>query len=226
MTTTNLVTAAAASAAPTNSGTAASVSQPFAGIPANLQISETGFLKLITTQLQDQNPLQPTDPTQFLSQLEGMSEVSSLQSMQNSLQASQVLSGASLLGKSVLAPGSTATLAAGGTVSGAVNAPAGASSLTVTVQDASGATVKSFQVSPQATGLTSFTWDGTTSAGTPAPAGEYTVSVTASVGGVSEPVSSLVESKVASVTIDPTTQALELNTDNGTIALSSVVSVM
>jgi flagellar basal-body rod modification protein FlgD len=205
---------------------AVSAAQPFAGIPANLQISETGFLQLITTQLKDQNPLQPTDPTQFLAQLEGMSEVSSLQSMQSSLQASQMLSGTSLLGKSVLAPGSTAMLAAGGTLSGAVTAPAGASSLTVTVQDASGNNVKSFAVSPQPSGLTTFTWDGTTSAGTAAPSGLYTLSVTASVSGASQVVSPLIASKVASVTIDPSTQSLDLETDNGTVALSSVVSVM
>ncbi len=205
---------------------AVSASQPFAGIPANMQISESGFLQLITTQLKDQNPLQPTDPTQFLAQIEGLSEVSSLQSMQSSLKGSQVLSGTSLLGKSVLAPGSMATLAAGGTVSGAVTAPAGASSLTVTVQDSSGNKIKSFAVSPQASGLTTFTWDGTTSAGTPAPGGAYALSVTASVNGASEAVSPLIASKVASVTIDPSTQSLDLNTDNGTVALSSVVSVM
>lgn len=205
---------------------AVSASQPFAGVPANMQISESGFLQLITTQLQDQNPLQPTDPTQFLAQIEGLSEVSSLQGMQSSLQGSQVLSGASLLGKTVLAPGSTATLAAGGTVSGAVTAPAGATSLTVTVQDGSGNTVKSFAVSPQASGLTPFTWDGTTSAGTAAPSGVYTLSVAASVDGASQSVSPLVQSQVTSVTIDSTTQALDVNTDNGTVPLSSVVSIM
>src|SRR6185312_39309 len=197
-----------------------------AGIPANMQISQTGFLQLITTQLKDQNPLQPTDPTQFLAQLEGMSEVSSLQSMQSSLQASLVLSGTSLLGKSVLAPGTTAALAAGGTVSGAVTAPAGATSLTVAVQDSNGNLIKTFAVSPQGSGLTPFTWDGTTSAGTAAPGGLYTVSVSAAVGGSSVPVNPLLSSKVTSVTIDPTTQSLELDTDNGTVPMSSVVSVM
>lgn len=221
MSTTNPVSPAASPLA-----SAVSAAQPFAGVPANMQISQSGFLQLITTQLKDQNPLQPTDPTQFLAQLEGMSEVSSLQSMQSSLQGSQVLSGTSLLGKSVLAPGSTATLAAGGTVSGAVAAPAGATRLTVAVQDANGNTVKSFAVAPQTSGLTMFTWDGSTSAGTPAPGGAYTLSVTATVGGASQPVAPLVESKVTSVTIDPTTQSLTLDTDNGTVPLSSVTSVM
>lgn len=210
----------------TNPISAAAAATSIAGVPANMQINQTDFLKLITTQLQAQNPLQPTDPTQFLAQIEGMSEVSSLQGMQSSLQASQVLSGTSLLGRSVLASGSTATLAAGGTVSGAVTAPAGASSLLVTVEDSNGAAVKSFSVAPQASGLTRFTWDGTAAAGTPAPAGQYTIKVAATVGAASQPVSPLIASKVASVTIDPSSQALDLDTDNGTVAMSDVVSIL
>src|ERR1700742_4022182 len=114
MSTTNPITSNTTGGAPTASSS----------VPANMQINQTQFLQLITAQLQNQNPLQPTDPTQFVSQLEGMSEVSSMQNMQTSLQASQVLSGTSLLGHSVLAPGSSANVTAGGGVSGAVTAPA------------------------------------------------------------------------------------------------------
>lgn len=214
MTTTNPITGTNIPAA----GTAA--------IPANLQINQRDFLQLITTQLQNQNPLSPADPTQFVSQLEGMSEVSSMQSMQSSLQASQVLSGTSLLGHSVLAPGSTAALAATGAIGGAVTAPAGASKLTVTISDASGAPVASFNVTPQPTGLTSFSWNGMRSTGARAAAGTYTIAVNATVNGGSQPVSPLVVNKVDSVLIDPTSQAVELTTDGGTVPLSSVVSVM
>src|SRR5579863_2437457 len=215
MSTTNPITGA-------TSGTATATSS----IPANMQINQTDFLQLITAQLQDQNPLQPTDPTQFVSQLEGMSEVSSMQSMQSSLQASQVMSGSALLGHSVLAPGTTATLAAGGTLSGAVTAPAGASKLTVSISNSSGAPVASFNVAPAASGLTSFSWNGQTSAGTAAPAGTYQVQVRATVNGAAQIVNPMVVSKVQSVMLDPTTQAVDLTTDSGTIALSSVVSIM
>lgn len=195
-------------------------------IPANMQINQTGFLRLITAQLQAQNPLQPTDPTQFVSQLEGMSEVSSMQGMQSALQASQVMSGTSLLGHSVLAPGSTATLAAGGSIGGAVTAPAGATRLTVTISDSTGAPVTRFNVTPQGSGLTAFAWNGITSTGAAAPAGQYQIQVDATVNGASQSVSPLVVSKVASVMIDPASQAVDLTTDSGTVALSSVVSVM
>ncbi|MGB6449178.1 MAG: FlgD immunoglobulin-like domain containing protein [Steroidobacteraceae bacterium] len=208
-----------ASAAAQTASTSSSI------VPANMQISETDFLQLITTQMQDQDPLNPADPTQFLSQIEGLSEVSSLQSLQSTMQAQQLTSGASLLGQTVLAPLDTATLAAGGTLNGAISAPSGTSSLTVTIADSGGNTVSTFPVTPQASGLTSFSWDGTTSTGAPAPAGNYTVSVNATVNGASQSVTPLLQNQVTSVTIDPTTQALDVNTSNGSTPLSSVVSV-
>ena len=221
---------------PAASGTTGSAGAAAAGtingIPANQQISQAGFLQLISTQMQNQNPLNPTDPTQFLAQIEGLSEVSSLQSLQTSisglasgLQSAQMLNGTALLGHSVLAPGSSAQLAAGGTVSGAVTAPAGTNSLTVSVTDSSGALVDAFSVAPQSSGYTNFTWNGNTASGSAAPAGQYTLNVSASVGGSSQSVSPLVYSQVQSVTIDPSNQTLQLNTVNGTVPLSSVVNI-
>jgi flagellar basal-body rod modification protein FlgD len=197
-----------------------------------MQISEAGFLQLISTQLQNQDPLNPTDPSQFLAQVEGLSEVSSLQSLQTSiagltsgLQGSQMLSGTSLLGHSVLIPSTTATLASGGSVSGAVTAPSGATTLTVAVTNSAGALVDAFPVSAQSSGLTSFSWNGQTGSGSNAPAGQYTVNVTATVGNATQTVSPNIYSTVQSVTMDPTTQALDLNTNNGTVPLSSVISI-
>ncbi len=206
-----------------SSTTAAAASN---AVPANMQINESDFLQLITTQLQNQNPLQPTDPSQFLGQLEGLSEVSSLQSMQSAMSSSQVTSGASLLGHSILAPGSTASLASGGAIAGAVNAPAGATSLTVSIANSSGAPVTSFQVTPSGSGMTAFSWNGATSVGTTAPAGQYTISVNATVNGASQAVAPMVVSQVQSVTIDPATQQLDLNTTGGTVPLSTVVTIL
>jgi flagellar basal-body rod modification protein FlgD len=206
--------------------TSASTGATSPAIPANMQINETDFLQLISTQLQNQDPLQPTDPSQFLGQLEGLSEVSSLQSMQSAMSAQQVTSGASLLGQSVLAPGTTAALASGGSIAGAVNAPAGATSLLVSIANSSGAPVTSFQVTPASSGMTTFSWNGATSSGGTAPAGQYTISVNATVNGASQSVAPMVVTQVQSVTIDPTTQQLDLNTNGGTVPLSSVVTIL
>jgi flagellar basal-body rod modification protein FlgD len=210
----------------TAANAAASAAAASSAIPANMQINETDFLQLISTQLQNQDPLQPTDPSQFLGQLEGLSEVSSLQSMQSTMSSSQLSGSANLIGQSILAPGTTAALATGGSIAGAVNAPNGATGLTVSIANSSGVPVTSFQVTPAGSGMTGFSWNGTTSAGTTAPAGQYTVSVNANVNGASQPVAPMVVSQVQSLTIDPTTQQLDLNTTSGTVPLSSVVTIL
>jgi flagellar basal-body rod modification protein FlgD len=210
----------------TSSSAAGAATSASAAVPANMQINESQFLQLISTQLQNQDPLQPTDPSQFLGQLEGLSEVSSLQSMQSAMTSNQVTSGASLLNQYVLAPGTTTTLAAGGAIAGAVNAPSGTTNLTVSISDSKGNAVTSFQVTPATSGMTSFSWNGTTSTGTTAAAGTYSVAVNATVNGASQSVSPMVVTQVQSVTIDPSTQQLDLNTTGGTVPLSSVVTIL
>jgi flagellar basal-body rod modification protein FlgD len=203
---------------------------PAAGLsntPANMQINQTDFLQLITAQMKDQNPLSPSDPTQFVTQLEGMSQVSAMQSMQASMQASSIMNGTSLIGHSILAAGTTANLATGGAIGAAVNAPAGTSNLSVTIQDSKGATVDTFDVKPADSGITSFIWKGDTSTGTTAAAGTYKVSVTATVDGKTTPVDPMVVNKVDSVLVDPTTNAVDVETDTGnTVPLSQIISVM
>jgi flagellar basal-body rod modification protein FlgD len=211
----------------TVSGTSSNI--PAAGLsttPANMQINQADFLQLITAQMQDQNPLSPSDPTQFVTQLEGMSQMSAMQSMQTSMQASSIMNGTTLIGRSVLAPGTQATLATGGSIGGAVTAPSGTTNLTVSVQDATGATVDTFAVTPAVSGLTSFVWSGATSTGGTAAAGTYTIGVTATVDGQTQTLNPMVVNKVDSVLLDPTTNAVDVETTNGTVPLSSIVAVM
>lgn len=217
-------TAAAAAATASSTGSASAAAMP--------QLSQSDFLSLIIAQMKSQDPTQPADPNQFVNEFAQLSEVSGINGMETSMgtlsgsmQASQLLSGTSLIGRHVLAAGTTAALTAGGSVSGAVQAPAGATDVTIQVTDASGALVRTMQVAPQSSGLTSFTWDGTTNTGAAAPAGTYTFTVASTGGGTQTSLSPYLQSTVNSVTIDPTTQTLSLNTDSGTLSLSNVIQV-
>lgn len=218
-------TAAAAAAAASQSNSAGGSG----GLPP---ISQSDFLQLITAQLQDQDPTQPADPNQMLNELASLSEVSGMNNMDGaignlstSMQSAQVLNGTNLIGHGVLASGTTAGLTAGGQVNGAVQAPTGATSVTIQVTDSTGQLIRSFQVAPQSSGLTGFTWDGTTNSGAAAPAGTYTFAASAVNGGTQSSVSTYLQSTVKSVTIDPSTQTLSLNTNSGTLSLSDVVQV-
>ncbi|MEP7242563.1 MAG: flagellar hook assembly protein FlgD [Gammaproteobacteria bacterium] len=199
---------------------------------ANQTLGQNEFLKLMMTQLKNQDPMKPLDPSQFVGQLAQFSTVTGIQNMQgsidslvNSQKSSQLLGGSSLVGHDVLAPADTATITSGGTVSGGADVPSGTASLQVQVSDSSGQLVRTFSVPPQS-GLTEFNWDGKTTAGTVAPTGTYTFKVVAGSGGNSVSLDPLLTTKVNSVTIDPSSSALTLNTNSGSLALSSVRRVM
>jgi flagellar basal-body rod modification protein FlgD len=162
-----------------------------------------------------------------------MSQVSSMQTMQgslsslqNSLQSSQMANGAALIGQTVLAPSTTATVnSSGGSVTGALSVPSGAKSVSVTITNSSGALVNSLQVAPAASGLTNFTWNGTNTAGQAVAAGQYAISATAGNGSSNQTLTPLIAAKVQSVTVDSSTSALDVTTENGTVPLSSVVAL-
>jgi flagellar basal-body rod modification protein FlgD len=67
----------ATSAATTTSATSSSSS--------SLKLGTTDFLKLLMTQLENQNPLDPSDPTEFTSQLATYSQLEQQISMNDTL---------------------------------------------------------------------------------------------------------------------------------------------
>jgi flagellar basal-body rod modification protein FlgD len=135
-------------------------------------------------QLKNQDPTSPVDSSTFLTQLAQLSEVqgitslnTSFSALSSSFSAGQALQASSLLGHHALVSSSTAQLAAGGTVSGAVNVPQTTSSVVLSMTDSGGNVVRTLGLGAQSAGAASFSWDGKTANGTQAPAGTYTLSV-------------------------------------------------
>jgi flagellar basal-body rod modification protein FlgD len=215
---------------------------PYAFINGNKASSQTkksndldqnAFLKLMIAQLKNQDPTKPQDPSEFMSQLAQFSQVTSTQNMEKSIQSltdsmrsTQVLNGTSLVGHDILAVSDTDTIESGGTVTGAVDAPKGITAIKVVVKDAAGAEVRSFDLKNVAQGINNFTWDGLTNSGVAAPAGQYTFSTVASANGETGALDTMLMSKVSSVTIDPSTAALTLNTSAGGVSLADVRRVL
>ena len=143
------------------------------------------FLTLLTTQLQNQDPLSPMDSSQFTQQLVEFSQVeqqidtnNNLQSLISLGQANTLSSSASYLGKSVtITTGNGALQDSSCTWRYALGADAANTTLTVT--DSTGKVV---YTSPGETssGGHDFTWDGTDNAGNQLPDGVYKLSVAAS----------------------------------------------
>lgn len=196
------------------------------------QLGQKEFLQLMIAQLKNQDPFKAMDPSQFLGQLAQFGTVTGIQEMQTavatlseSMRSSQVLDGATMVGREVLVASESVPLRAEGSVHGAIDVPEGTGSLQLNVRDAAGTLVRRMTL-PTTTGLTDFSWDGQADNGVRAPAGEYSFEAIANVGGQSASLEMLLASRVSSVTIDAAT-GLTLNTnDLGPRSLSDVRRVM
>ncbi len=213
-----------------NSNNAANLGSAATNSMSSLGIND--FIALMTTQLKYQDPTQPQDSTQFVAQLAQFSSVSGIQQMNTSigslmdqLKSSQALSATSLVGHGVLIDASAMPVNAGQAVYGAVSTPKGASNLNVTVTDTSGQVVRHMSVPVQA-GMSNFAWDGNDDSGQPTAGGTYTFTASANVAGQAVAATTLLASKIDSVTIDPSTNTLQLNTDSlGTVTMADVKQV-
>lgn len=165
--------AAAAAAAGTN----ALASSQIAG---NFQ----SFLTLLTTQLQNQNPLDPLDTNQFTQQLVEFagvqqqlntnSSLATLVSLQQTAQSTQALG---FVGKTAVVNGNTAALT-NSTATWQLSVPS-ASTVNVTIASSTGQTVFSGSYSVAAGNNQPFTWNGQGNDGTQLPDGNYTLTATA-----------------------------------------------
>jgi len=209
-----------------------------AAIAKKTELNQEDFLTLMITQLKNQDPFKPMDPTEYVGQLAQFSQVSGLTDMNKnitalseSLRGNQVLDGASMIGRTVIAPGNNIYLPAAEADTprgpqGLIEVPAGASSVQLVIKDSSGATVNTVALDNRR-GTQAFTWDGTTSTGAAAPAGAYKIEVIAKVGDQNVSLKTSVAANVSSVALDPATGALMLDTDSlGELALSRVERVL
>jgi flagellar basal-body rod modification protein FlgD len=160
--------------------------------PTGSIMTQSDFLQLLTTQLQDQDPTQPMDNSQMAAELAQFATLSTTQdidtniqtlssNLSSGMQTSQVLSASNLVGKQVLVPSSTLAYS-GSAVGGAVNVTT-AGDVVVTIKDSNGNTVNTIDLGTQQTGLSQFSWNGTDSNGNTLSNGTYSIS--ANSGGSS-----------------------------------------
>jgi flagellar basal-body rod modification protein FlgD len=143
------------------------------------QLGQDDFLRLMTAQLQNQDPFKPMENGEFLGQIAQFSTVSGIQEMQASLSgltsaltSNQTLQAATLVGRGVRVPSDTAYLFAEGGLSGAAELPS-SGALTVEITDASGQVVRRLSLGTHAAGSAEFSWDGLDDAGERLPEGRY-----------------------------------------------------
>jgi flagellar basal-body rod modification protein FlgD len=145
----------------------------------------TMFLKLLTTQMQNQDPLSPMDTTQYTQQLvqysqveQSMAQTTTLKSILSALGTQNLTQASSLIGRAVEVDSPVSGLTDTRAAQWSWSTPRDAASVVATITDASGKVVDTRTV--QVTGNTgTLAWDGLTSNGREMPAGKYSLSIKA-----------------------------------------------
>ena len=183
---------------------------PGSGLPALAggNASEAGtadrFLKLLVTQLQNQDPLNPMDNAELTSQMAQINTVTgieklnqSIQSMHTSFLQTQALQGASLVGRDVTVDGNQLALIQG-RLQGGFSLAGPADAVQVDILSPSGQVVDSLQLGAQDGGRHGFDWDASAVSD---PSG-YVFRVTAKRGAAEVASTPLMLDRVTSVGLD------------------------
>lgn len=143
------------------------------------------FLKLLTTQLKNQDPLNPMDNAQMTSQLAQINTISGIEKLNTTLSSmldiynnSQGMQAAGMIGKNVLIAGNTMQVQSGLGVAG-VMLPEAADQVTVSILDGAGNVVQTEKLGPHNAGNFGFSWDGKKADGTQMTDGNYSFKVDA-----------------------------------------------
>ncbi len=174
-------------------------------------LGKDAFMKLLVTQLANQDPMSPADPTQFVSQLAQFTSLEQLVSVNdglNVLALSQAASTSaqmvSFVGKEVWVDDSSAFLSGGGEpVDLHFGLDADATKVDIAVKDSTGKVVRTIEAGAHEAGDVVVSFDGLDDDGNPLPAGMYTFDVGAQDGsGADIGVTERSSGTVASVTFD------------------------
>ncbi len=193
--------------------------------------SQDRFLKLLVTQMKNQDPLNPMDNAQVTSQMAQLSTVSgidklnaTLAALSSSMAASHSMQAASMIGRVVVVPGSRMELT-NGKGAGALDITTPADKITVHITDASGNVVRNMSLGSQPVGIMAIKWDGLNDAGSRVAEGNYQFSASAQLGGEKSSVNTLSYGLVSGVKQKP--EGARLTVDQlGDVSMDAVKQIL
>ncbi len=217
------MTSIASTPLPTSSGTANGAGAVASTVDSTEIASNfTEFLQLLTTQLQNQNPLDPLDTNQFTQQLVQFAQVeqqlksnSSLSTLVSLQQSAQATSALAFVGATVVVNGASTPLV-NNVATWTINATKPATA-TITIADSTGRTAFTGTYGVN-TGNQTFVWDGRGNDGTQWPPGTYTLTATGTdASGQNTALSTQIQAKVDSVDLTQSPPLLSINGQTYTV---------
>jgi len=174
------------------------------------------FLKLLVTQMQNQDPLNPMDNAEVTSQMAQISTVSGIDKLNTTLEklvadsdARRSFEAATMIGRSVLIPGTDMQLENHAGIGG-FELIEPADKLVVTVKDSAGIAVRDIDLGAQPAGIGTFAWDGLANNGNAAADGQYSFALKAMRGNKEVSASTLAFGSVSSAQADKDGALLEV----------------
>ena len=198
------------------------------------ELGQGDFLKLLVTQMTNQDPFKPLESGDFLGQIAQFGTVSGIQDLQksfsefaSSISSDQALQGANLVGRTVLVPGNTGLLGAGGEITGELSVPSDASAVVVSVFDLNGELLRTLELGAQQAGQVPFNWDGQLDDGTFADPAVYLIQGSAIVAGENQALATQIRANVESVTTGGGNGGLLLNLVGlGSVGFNEVLGIL
>lgn len=191
------------------------------------------FMSLMTTQLQNQDPLKPMESGEFLGQIAAFGTVSGIGDLQTSfdgfaksMQSEQALQGSALVGRSVLVPSSIGNMTAEAGLKGQINVADPVTDLKVQIYNEAGVKVRTLEMG-SASGYTNFSWDGFDDNEQVMTPGVYQFSATGTVDGKNTQFATATIAKVDSVLVGSGSQGLTVNLAGiGSVPFSEVQEIL
>ena len=202
-------------------------------VDAEQNLNQEDFFALLTQQLAYQDPFEPVENTEMISQMSSFTTAEGIATLgtefaglKEVLSSSQALQASSLVGKKVLIPSDTGYLADTGGIDGSITSSTGAYSTVVSIENSSGAVVRTISLGDIGAGNQRFSWDGLDSNGDRLPEDTYTMKANGMINGTGEELTVASYAHVESVSLGGSQANVYLNLQGlGGIELSDAIEV-
>jgi len=200
---------------------------------SNGLLTQEDFFALLTAELASQDPTEPTDNNEMISQMTAFSTTDGVATLNeqftsfaSTMSSSQALQASSLVGRSVLVDDNVFGTTEGEDVIGKIVTDEDASNINIYVENTAGEIIQTVPVGSMSAGEANFTWNGLDGNGEPAPTGAYRFRVAGLVNGQASELQAMTYRKVDSVTLSGAGGNIVLNLNGGSsMALQDVVEV-
>ncbi len=194
------------------------------------QLDQADFLRLLTTQLKNQDPMNPADNNAFIAQMAQFAQVSGLSRIEAALgdlgarfDDSRLSAATGYIGKSVLVDATRAQPDAQGALSGAVDVPQPVDTLTLRLRNDTGALIRDIDLGPQTKGRVAFAWDGRDQSGQPAGQAPVRIEIEARTANGPVALTPQVHARVTAISLGAAGQPAALQLAGlGSVPLSAI----